>query len=579
MNTTKVTPLSVRSADDKTGVITGYASTFNNVDSYHDTIKSGAFTKSLETLKADGHSLPLLWEHGRDIDNHIGEIISAVEDETGLLVSAKFDIEEPHGLRAYKLAKGRRVHGLSIGFKAIAVTAGEINGEYVNVIEEADLKEISLVVNPADVQAQVTSVKSAMPTPEPEYALSAADVARIAASYVATPAPNTKKGSTTMFNKTVSPEQEMKELLVKAATAGRGLTAEERDHVQQLQAKAEEIKSNMAFLESLKGSNPASTSDDGDDYNAGRAKSAPVNGRGRLAVKSDDLRTKADQIVDDMTHDDGRGYGTKSIETTGTMTTSLMVSDQVVALAKPANSILEIIPTQVSASPTFSYMKQTKRVNRADVVETGALKPTSEYGFARVDEALQVVAHIAPGIDQYLLSDTPALSNFISSEMVAGVYDKVEGLIVDALTSADGAIVQAFNEDILTTSRSAVTQMQRTGLNAGVFIFNPDDWQNIELSKSEGSGQFVFGATPVNTIDKTLFSVPVVVSHRMPAGKAQLLDLSSATLYTDGQVNLAWNSSGEEFAHNQMTVRTEGRFKAVVNRSAGVVLIDTVATP
>lgn len=534
MITTKVVQLSVRSADDKTGTITGYASTFNGIDAYRDTIEPGAFTESLQALKTAGNTLPLLWEHGRDIDNHIGEITTAVEDETGLLVTASFDLEDPRAAKAYKLAKGRRVHGLSIGFVATSVTTGEIDGDYVNVIKAADLREISLVVNPADADAQVTSVKSSMPTPPPDYVVNAPAVAKLAASFLAnntkpgTPAPVTQKGSTTMTTKT-TPLQELEQLFTKAASAGRGLTSEERDHAQALQTKAVEIQKNEAFLKSLQ--SPSTDDGTGDDLHAGATKSTPANGRGRLAVKSDDLRTKAEAIVDGMAGNQAGRYGTKSIETTGSMTTNILVSDQVVAMAKPANSLLEIIPTNVTPSPTFSYMRQTKRVNRADVVATGALKPTSEYGFERVDESMQVVAHIAPGIDHYLLSDIPALSNFIGSEMVQGVYDKVEGLIVDALTGADGAAVQTFEEDILTTTRSAVTQLQTAGLNAGVFIFNPSDWQKIELSKADGSGQFVFGATPVNTIEKTLFSVPVVVSHRMPAGSAQLLDLSSAALY------------------------------------------------
>ena len=87
----------------------GYAALFDIADAGRDTIRRGAFAKS---LAARNHPLPLYWQHRPD--QPIGVIEQAAEDARGLRVIARID--RPDSRAAALLAAGQ-VNGLSFGFR------------------------------------------------------------------------------------------------------------------------------------------------------------------------------------------------------------------------------------------------------------------------------------------------------------------------------------------------------------------------------------------------------------------------------------------------------------------------------
>lgn len=141
------------------GVLTGYASTFGNVDSYGDTVVPGAYTTYLDQFVRDGF---LASNH--DWNVKIGTISSAKQDTRGLLITAEFHstavAQDERTVTSERLARGKSV-GLSIGYQATRWSQGEMpDGEPVRVLEEIKLFETSLVAVPADSHAGVLGVKS-----------------------------------------------------------------------------------------------------------------------------------------------------------------------------------------------------------------------------------------------------------------------------------------------------------------------------------------------------------------------------------------------------------------------------------
>ncbi|OFT29707.1 hypothetical protein HMPREF3171_05815 [Corynebacterium sp. HMSC08F01] len=184
MNLTyKVSNLSIKSTDDGSREITGYASTFGGIDSWGDTIALGAFAETIQAHQVSNTPVPILFEHNRGLDSHVGEVVEMREDEHGLFIRAVLD-STPAGEKAYNLVKGRRINGLSIGFYPVEVSATEIDGQAVNEIAKADLAEISLVLTPADAGARITSVKAAQPNAshDPEVVIPAARLEELAKS-------------------------------------------------------------------------------------------------------------------------------------------------------------------------------------------------------------------------------------------------------------------------------------------------------------------------------------------------------------------------------------------------------------
>jgi HK97 family phage prohead protease len=145
----------VRFAADNTGTFTGYASVFGEPDSYGDTVKRGAFARSIRERKATGGPA-MFWNH--DSNQPIGVWLEIVEDERGLKVSGKLVVETAKGAEALALLKAGAVNGLSIGFRARKAERGPNGGR---VLTDIELVEISLVSLPAASKARITSVKGA----------------------------------------------------------------------------------------------------------------------------------------------------------------------------------------------------------------------------------------------------------------------------------------------------------------------------------------------------------------------------------------------------------------------------------
>lgn len=121
----------------------GYAALFDIADAGRDTIRRGAFAK---TLSARTAPLPLYWQHRAD--QPIGVIEHIAEDARGLRVIARID--RPESRAAHLLAQGS-VNGLSFGFRTRAARQSAAGRELL----EIDLFEVSLVTRPLQHGARV----------------------------------------------------------------------------------------------------------------------------------------------------------------------------------------------------------------------------------------------------------------------------------------------------------------------------------------------------------------------------------------------------------------------------------------
>jgi uncharacterized protein len=121
----------------------GYAALFDIADAGRDTIRRGAFAR---TLAARTAPLPLYWQHRAD--QPIGVIEQVSEDARGLRVIARIDRPESRG--AHLLAAGK-VNGLSFGFRTRAARQSQSGRELI----EVELFEVSLVTHPLHPMARI----------------------------------------------------------------------------------------------------------------------------------------------------------------------------------------------------------------------------------------------------------------------------------------------------------------------------------------------------------------------------------------------------------------------------------------
>jgi len=137
--------------DDNGTVLEGYASTFNNIDSYNDTIIKGAFA---ETIKGEnGERIAFCYQHRMDVP--IGKIETLREDDKGLFISVR--ISKSEDKIATKVREGI-LKEMSIGYWAEIKEYNDETG--IRTLKKINLHEVSLVTRAADSFAKVTGVKA-----------------------------------------------------------------------------------------------------------------------------------------------------------------------------------------------------------------------------------------------------------------------------------------------------------------------------------------------------------------------------------------------------------------------------------
>jgi hypothetical protein len=123
--------------------IAGYAALFDRADGARDTIRPGAFSRTLAERRGP---YPLYWQHRPD--QRIGWVEAAGEDARGLRIIAQVD--NPDG-RAAKLLRERAVNGLSFGYRARRYRHTEAGRE----LAEIELFEVSVVTHPLQDEARI----------------------------------------------------------------------------------------------------------------------------------------------------------------------------------------------------------------------------------------------------------------------------------------------------------------------------------------------------------------------------------------------------------------------------------------
>lgn len=161
----KSMPVSVKAdSDDSTenGTFTAYASVFGNKDSYGDVVKSGAFADTLKEWEASGNVLPVLYGHDfADPFSNIGSVVKAEEDDHGLKITGKLDLDNPKAAQVYKLLKEKRLSQMSFAFDVLkgAWVDDEEEGDYYS-IDKVKLYEVSVVPIGANQETEILAVKA-----------------------------------------------------------------------------------------------------------------------------------------------------------------------------------------------------------------------------------------------------------------------------------------------------------------------------------------------------------------------------------------------------------------------------------
>lgn len=290
------------------------------------------------------------------------------------------------------------------------------------------------------------------------------------------------------------------------------------------------------------------------------------------------------------------------IEPTGSVAVPVFSETLPALTGEPAESILQLIPTErLDGTDGFSYLQETLRVHRADVVAAGETKPTSTYTVQRIDDRVRVIAHLSEAIPRQYVADMPLLTRYLDAVLKEGYRLTLEDLILNGsgvgeeftgIFNTSGLLNQAWDTDILTTTRKALTTLQAVEVTATGWALNPEDWEECELSVDQ-RGQYQMAAAgqavPVDLAARRLWSRRVALSNQVPAGQGILADWRMVRLWEREQVNITWTESGymapsqydqeptDLFKANLMMFRCEGREGFAVLRPVAICIVDLAA--
>lgn len=148
---------SFKDADVKKGIVTGYFSKFDNVDSDGDVIRKGAFAKTISENGPQSNQPRIKHLQNHNPSQPLGKILSLKEDNNGLLYESQIGTHSL-GVDFLKMVDSGLISEHSIGFRTIKSVFNKADS--VNELTELKLWEgSSLTAWGANSLTPITGVK------------------------------------------------------------------------------------------------------------------------------------------------------------------------------------------------------------------------------------------------------------------------------------------------------------------------------------------------------------------------------------------------------------------------------------
>ena len=254
-------------------------------------------------------------------------------------------------------------------------------------------------------------------------------------------------------------------------------------------------------------------------------------------------------------------------------------------------TIADLITTGNTTSDSVEYARISSTTNgAAPIAEASAVSGASGYApesamvFERASAPVREVKHWLP-VTSRAMADAPELASLTDAFLRYGLAEEVEDQVLSGngigenmtgILSESGTLSQAFDTDIITTLRKAMTQVKVSGLaTPNAILINPADNEYFDLL-SVGAAGYVFGG-PANSAQQTFYGLPRVESSAVPVGTAIVADWREAVLLSRSPVTVQMsNQHSDFFLRGLVAVLATARAAFFVRRPAAF-CITTIA--
>lgn len=317
-------------------------------------------------------------------------------------------------------------------------------------------------------------------------------------------------------------------------------------------------------------------------------KAARAGGQGQAAKSLGERFTADETIANELKQGSGfKGRLSLEVKAITSATTDADGSvgdairpDRLAGIVTPPGRMMTIrnlIAPGRTSSNAIEYVRETGFTNAAAMVAEGGTKPESTLKFDLRTTNVRTLAHWVHASKQ-VLDDLPMLQSYIDGRLRYGlqIVEETQLLMGDGTgQNLLGLIPQATEFDDarrvvgdtkIDTIRRAITQVRLSQYRATGIVIHPDDWEEIELTKTD-DGAYIF-ANPQNRAEPRLWGLPVVDSDAMTPGEFMVGAFAQAAQVFDReQANVEVSTEDRDnFIKNMVTIRAEERLALVVSR-------------
>lgn len=252
-------------------------------------------------------------------------------------------------------------------------------------------------------------------------------------------------------------------------------------------------------------------------------------------------------------------------------------------------TIRQLIPAVTVTGNMVNSLREDSWTNSAAEVSQGASKNESDVAFEQYNVPITTVAHWIK-VSNQLLADAPAISAYIDTRLRDGLAQRVDRqLLLGNGTSpnlsglTDTGNFTAYtpeSDDLLVDAiNRAKYALWAIGHTPDVCIVNPADWGAMERTReSAGGGTYLYGLPGMNA-GVNPFSVRIVLSNHVTAGKFLVAAIrNAAVLYNRQGVTVEMGYVNEDFTKNLVTIRAEERLGLGVERPSAILYGDFTTT-
>lgn len=255
-------------------------------------------------------------------------------------------------------------------------------------------------------------------------------------------------------------------------------------------------------------------------------------------------------------------------------------------------TLRDIITIGQTNSDLVEYPRITSQTNAAAptaeaTATSGAsgTKPESAVALEKVTAAVKTIAHWIP-VTRRALADAAQIRTWIDQFLRYGFEEELEDQIIGGsgsgenftgITNTSGTTAQAWDTDLLTTTRKARTKVKVTGrATPNAYLLHPTDWESIDLLQ-DNEARYYFGG-PRAIGNPFLWGLPVVESEGVTQGEGFCGDFKQVVLWDREQAAITMSDSHSDFfIRNMIAILAEMRAAMGILRPAAIVEMDLTA--